>query len=297
MTRPFLGIALGGGGARGAAHIGVLQELDNAGIKADLIAGVSAGAIIGAMYAYSHDASWIEDQFRKVWTSKTFSNTSTKRFLNGRTPRSLAGKITKIFSDHLLAMISLHKRSIIDNQPIRDIITSLIPVSSFDELKIPLKIISTDLDTGADIVYEEGDLFDAIIKSCTIPGVIEPLGSNSENIVDGGIGMPVPIPALKDHCEFTLAIDIGLYKLQKLDSPNVLSMTKRAEVITSNRLKTKLASEADFVIQPDTMGMHWTDFEGSEQLFNNGRSAARDSVSNLEEKIQQKKTLLLRKNS
>ena len=68
MPKPLLGIALGGGGARGAAHVGVLQEFDNAGVDIDMIAGVSAGAVIGALYAYSLDAKWVEDHFRKIWS-------------------------------------------------------------------------------------------------------------------------------------------------------------------------------------------------------------------------------------
>ena len=81
MTMPLLGIALGGGGVRGAAHVGVLQEIDSAGIKIDRIAGVSAGAVIGCLYAYSLDGKWIEDHFRKIWSSQRFSGLTSKTFL------------------------------------------------------------------------------------------------------------------------------------------------------------------------------------------------------------------------
>ena len=80
MTMPLLGIALGGGGVRGAAHVGVLQEIDSAGIKIDRIAGVSAGAVIGCLYAYSLDGKWIEDHFRKIWSSQRFQWPNIENF-------------------------------------------------------------------------------------------------------------------------------------------------------------------------------------------------------------------------
>ena len=82
MTRPLLGIALGGGGVRGAAHVGVLQEIDNAGIKVDRISGVSAGAVIGCLYAYSLDGKWVEDHFREIWSSQSFNGLTSKIFFD-----------------------------------------------------------------------------------------------------------------------------------------------------------------------------------------------------------------------
>ena len=92
MSKPSIGIALGGGGVRGAAHIGVVQELENAKVSIDIIAGVSAGAVVGAMYAYSMDGRWIEEQFRKVMSSKRFDKVTSKKTLEYVRPNSLFGK-------------------------------------------------------------------------------------------------------------------------------------------------------------------------------------------------------------
>jgi len=288
VTRPYLGIALGGGGVRGAAHVGVLQELDSAGVEIDMVAGVSAGAVIGAMYAYSLDGKWVEEHFREAWSSTTFDGATSKRFIDNGSPSSFARGIKKTLTEHVLAIMSLHKSSIIKNDQLREILELLMPVRTFEDMKIPLKIISTDIETGDDIISDEGDLIDALVKSCAIPGIMEPIEEGARMIVDGGVGMPIPVPVLRDLCEVTLAVDIGLYEFEKLERPNARSIKIRSDIITSNRLKARLASDADLVIRPDTMGLHWSRFESGEMLFENGKKAARAKLSKLKAILNEK---------
>ena len=281
MTKPFLGIALGGGGVRGAAHVGVLQELDEAGIAIDMVAGVSAGAVVGAMYAHSLDGKWVEDQFRKVWASARFQDVAAKRFIQSGPSDSWIHKIRKNLTEHVLAIISLHRSSIMTNDGLREILRMLIPTQTFDQMQIPLKIVSTDIETGDDIILDKGDLMDALVKSCAIPGIMEPVEDEGKLIVDGGVGMPIPVPALKEDCQMTLAVDIGLYEFERLDRPNARTIKIRSDIITSNRLKSRLASEADLVIKPDTLGFHWSRFDSGEILFKNGRKAAKETLPRL----------------
>lgn len=281
MTKPFLGIALGGGGVRGAAHVGVLQELDEAGIAIDMVAGVSAGAVVGAMYAHSLDGKWVEDQFRKVWASARFQDVAAKRFIQSGPSDSWIHKIRKNLTEHVLAIMSLHRSSIMTNDGLREILRMLIPTQTFDQMQIPLKIVSTDIETGDDIILDKGDLMDALVKSCAIPGIMEPVEDEGKLIVDGGVGMPIPVPALKEDCQMTLAVDIGLYEFERLDRPNARTIKIRSDIITSNRLKSRLASEADLVIKPDTLGFHWSRFDSGEILFKNGRKAAKETLPRL----------------
>ena len=292
MTQPFLGLALGGGGARGAAHIGVLQQLHRAGIKIDAVAGASAGSLIGAMYAYSLDPFWIEEQFRKNMALNPFTNVASKRFLNGRSPGSVLHKITKKVSDHFQMMMSLNRKSIIKRQLLQDAISFLLPVTTFDDLKIPLKVVSTDLESCEDIIHDRGDLVEALAQSCSIPGFVAPTEQDNRVIVDGGVGMPIPVPVLKEDCVFTVAVDISQYTLEKLGKTNMISITQRAETITSNRLKAKLAQDADFVIQPDTLGIHWSDFGQFDTLLDKGKLAVSGSIQQLKTIINKKQTVL-----
>ena len=168
MTEPFLGLALGGGGARGAAHIGVLQELDKAEIKIDLIAGTSAGSIIGAMYAASNDPFWVESRFRKFMKSDSFEGLKSGRMLDDRNPDSVLDQIAKKVKDHYVVMMGLNRDSIVKKEPLRRAISFLVPVEKFDELKIPMKVLATDLQSCEDLIIESGNLIDALVKSSRI---------------------------------------------------------------------------------------------------------------------------------
>ena len=281
MTMPLLGIALGGGGVRGAAHVGVLQEIDSAGIKIDSIAGVSAGAVIGCLYAYSLDGKWVEDHFRNILSSQSLSGLTSKIFFDNGSTKSFVGGIKRTLTDYVIALISLHRNSLIKNDQLREILELLVPVDNFDQLKIPLKIISTDIASGKDVISEEGNLIDALIKSCSIPGIMEPVIEGERVIVDGGVSMPIPISPLLDSCDVTVAVDIGVYKFNNLKNPNAKSIKTRSDIITSNRLKLKQVSDADLVIRPDTNGLHWSRFDAGEILLENGKIEGRKQMSNL----------------
>ena len=295
MTRPTLGIALGGGGVRGAAHVGVLQEIDNAGIKVDRISGVSAGAVIGCLYAYSLDGKWVEDHFREIWSSQSFNGLTSKIFFDNGSKQSFAGGIKKTLTDHVIALMSLHRSSLIKNDQLRDILKMLIPIQNFDQLKIPLKIISTDIESGEDVISEKGNLIDALLKSCSIPGVMEPIMDDGRVIVDGGVSMPIPIPPLAENCDVTVAVDIGVYKFNKLKNPNAKSIKIRSDIITSNRLKLRLISDADLVIRPDTRGLHWSRFDAGEILLKNGKREGRKQMPFLNDLISKKSGKLANK--
>ena len=295
MTRPTLGIALGGGGVRGAAHVGVLQEIDNAGIKVDRISGVSAGAIIGCLYAYSLDGKWVENHFREIWSSQSFNGLTSKIFFDNGSEKSFSGGIKKTLTDHVIALMSLHRSSLIKNDQLRDILKMLVPIRNFDQLEIPLKIISTDIESGEDVISEKGNLIDALLKSCSIPGVMEPIMDDGRVIVDGGVSMPIPIPPLAENCDVTVAVDIGVYKFDKLKNPNAKSIKIRSDIITSNRLKLRLVSDADVVIRPDTRGLHWSRFDAGEILLKSGKEEGRKQMPFLNDLIRKKSGKLVNK--
>ena len=288
---PVLGIALGGGGARGAAHIGVLQKIKEAGIKVDLVSGVSAGSVIAAMYAFSEDPFWIEDKFRKLWSKSDFISKKKMTSDNDKSI-SFVESFKKKISDHYTAIHNLHKDSLVDTFELEEAIKTLLPINNFSELKIPLKVVATNLNNGEDVVYERGDLIGPLVQSCSIPGIFSPIIERNKVISDGGVGMPIPITVIKDICNFTIVIDIGQYKLNGLDSSNAKSITKRANIITSNRLKSLLSLQADFVIKPDTLGKEWSDFNACEDLLIQGRKSAENIMNELMKSLKKKKSNL-----
>ena len=212
MSFSHLGIALGGGGARGAAHIGVLQALQKYEVKIETISGVSAGSVIGAMYAIDGDANWVESHYKKILHKYISSND----LMNSKNSNS---------------------NSVKRKEFLKKVVSELLPVNTFEELKISLKVCVTDLNSAKNIVYDSGDLIDPLIKSCSIPGVLEPTIEGQRVLVDGGILSPIPVSVLKNCCEFIIAVNISNRQYPMLDSKsNLQDLKQRADLIISNRL-------------------------------------------------------------
>ena len=129
------------------------------------------------------------------------------------------------------------------------------------------------------------------MQSSTIPGFIEPTISNEQMLVDGGVSMPIPVPVLQSMVDITIAVDISRRDLEELKDPNMIDIMKRSETITSLALKTKLASEADILIRPDVLGLHWSEFDQFDQLFENGQKAAQEALDEFNQLIKYRNSL------
>ena len=283
MSHLHLGIALGGGGARGAAHIGVLQGLQKSNLKIDVISGVSAGSVIGAMYAIDGDANWVEIQYRKVLNKYILSSNLIKYTNVDLGSDSSISKIKHFIYKHFLQIIRLYRNSIISKKLLKKIISELLPVKTFEELKIPLKVCVTDLNSAENIIYETGNLVMALVKSCSIPGVIEPTIEGERVLVDGGIIAPIPVSILKNKCNFIIAVNISQNRYSLLSNKSKMYDLKgRADLIISNQLKFIETKGADFVFSPDTMGTHWSSFQKFEDLVKSGKNEAIGKIEQLE---------------
>lgn len=209
LSKLKIGLALGGGGARGAAHIGVLKVLHNNGVIPNLIGGTSAGAIIGAMYAATQDPDWMDKRFKQFLNSKVYAEMGVERLQSDQNPESVIGQATKFVQDKLVFAMALTRSSIIKKERLVKAFDYLIPVKTFEELKIPLSVFATDLQTGETICYDSGDLIDAVTQSGSIPGFVEPTLNNGKILVDAGVSAPLPVRELKGKANFIIGIDIS----------------------------------------------------------------------------------------
>ena len=166
------------------------------------------------------------------------------------------------------------------------------PCDSFEELQIPTKVLATDIQTGNEIVYEEGNLKEAIIQSSSIPGFFEATFSNDKIIVDGGVSAPIPIEILRKYSKKVMAVDITNNELKPLVNPNMVEIMRRADIITSLKLKAKLSKEADILVRPDVSGIHWSDFNNFDKLLDSGRDAMTKVLDNLKASETSKKNKL-----
>ena len=281
MSKPYLGLALGGGGSRGVAHIGALQALHSSGISPDIIAGTSSGSTIGAMYAATLDPFWIENRFRKFMETDLFFKFHSGSLIDGRNEETFLEKVTTKVKQHYMVVLGLNKSFVAKRAVIEKAVNFLIPCDKFSELKIPMEIVAVDIQSGEEIIYHEGDLKESIIQSSSIPGFFEPTLKDKKIIVDGGVASPIPIETLKNKVSTVMAVDITNRELKPLKSPNMIEIMRRSDIITSLKLKAKLSSEADILVKPNVAGIHWSDFENFNKLLYNGKSAMEKILNRL----------------
>ena len=139
MPKPYLGLALGGGGSRGVAHIGALQALHSSGITPDIIAGTSSGSTIGAMYAATLDPFWIENRFRKFMETDLFFKFRSGSLIDGRNEETFLEKVTTKVKQHYMVVLGLNKSFVVKREVIEKAVNFLIPCNDFSELKIPME--------------------------------------------------------------------------------------------------------------------------------------------------------------
>lgn len=292
MARPTIGLALGGGGARGAAHIGALQVLESNQIPIDKIAGTSAGAIIGAMYAGSMDALWVEDRFRQFLKSDLFKDLGTDR-INEQPPTAgtVFGQIAKKLKNQVVLAMSLHRDSIIKRSRLQEAFDYLIPVKTFEALKLPLQVVATDLNTCSHVVYDSGDVVEAVTRSGTIPGFVEPTEANGSLIVDGGASMPLPTGVIRDSVDVLLAVDIRRRGVKPLSEKNIYEIMMRSDMSTYQNLINHCARLADVLISPEVKDHPWSSFDHFDFFFENGTQSGQDALESIHAEISKKKSL------
>ena len=289
MGKQTIGLALGGGGARGGAHIGALQVLHNNNIYPTMIAGTSAGATIGAMYAASLDPDWMKNRFKELISGGKIAALRDMQVAGERESSSIWGQVAQFFKDRIEIVLAMNKLALMDSNNIREIIEFLLPVKTFEELQIPMIITATDVQTGQAVLHDSGDLVEAVVQSSTVPGIFTPAIKDDMYLVDGGAIMPLPVPALKGKVDYILAIDISITELNKLDRYNMYSIITRAETIRGMHYTRTLADLADFVIHPDVGYTHWSRFDLFDQLIDTGRQAAEQQIDLLKIDLSRRK--------
>ena len=292
MSSPRIGLVLGAGGARGLSHIGVLRGLLNAGIHPHIITGASIGAVVGAMYAARQDVDWIEDRFRKLLASEPFRRSGiewVKADAPGAEPAFFQWA-SKLMQNRWILRLSMTALGTAKIERLRRVIEFLVPEERFEDLSLPFACLATNLYTGQPYTFREGDLTEALCATGSIPGYLEPVRKDETLLVDGAVYQPVPIAlARKLGADFTIAVDVSLKIFNPLEERNILSLVGRAAAISSARLASAGLTEADIVLKPDTLNLHWTQFDHLDELVANGELAVSEQITRLKEKLAARK--------
>jgi NTE family protein len=280
-----VGLALGGGGARGLAHIGVLKVLKKENIPIDLIVGTSMGAIIGAVYALKKDMAILEkivEQFSKIGVFNINLSSDEKE-------KEVRPYFIKKMSDFLkkVIIISGAKKNYLNNgEELKKIIYDLVDNKVFADTKIPFAAVAVDLVKGEKVILNRGKLINAILASTAIPGIFPPIILDGKILIDGGIVEVVPIEAARSlGANYIIAVNVSQTLKKRLEFSNAVEILFRSDSITSNELIKLQLSSADLVITPKVGRFHWSNFSKPEKFIREGEIAAQNILSELKKKL------------
>jgi len=288
-----IGLVLGGGGARGLGQIGVLKALKKQSIPVHMVAGTSIGAVIGAMYAATLDPDWIENKFKEFIDSEAYKRIGLHRLIPTSQPNSSIFQTAATYmKNQIIINLANDRLGILKQERLSEIIEYLLPVKTFEELKIPFSCLAVDLNSGEDVVFNSGNLIEAIVASSAIPGYIPPIEKNGMLLTDGAVSCPVPVKTVrKMGADFRISVDVGLNHFEPLKNPNLLQVLGRAEQITSTRLGEVKSEKADITIRPDTMNVFWAEFDKIDQLVKLGAEATEKLFWEIRDNLKKKKSI------
>ena len=287
-ARPRIGLVLSGGGARGAAHIGVLKVLEENHVPVDAIAGTSMGAVVGGLYASGLSAADIERVMTSVDWQDAFRDRPARADLNFRRKLEDQTYLVK-FPLGLKGGEFRLPRGLVQGQKLTQILRGLTlpvaPIANFDDLAIPFRAVATDIVTGDRVVLDHGDLTTAMRASLSAPGVFSPVDSEGRMLVDGGLSSNLPVDVAREMgVDILIVVDCGFPLLErgKLISVATVSNQMLAILIRHNTAEQrKTLKDSDVLIDPALGDFSSLDFSQHAKAMRLGEEAARGQSQRL----------------
>jgi NTE family protein len=257
-SRTGIGLALGGGFARGFAHLGVLQVLEQNQIPISHIAGTSVGSILGAAYASGAPLDRIIETCRAL------------RFRD-------------------IARWRVSRLGLASNHRLASLIERVFDSREFEDLRIPLAVVATDLTSGEPVVFTQGNLVDAIRASCAFPGLFEPVEIGTRCLADGGLVAPVPTHAARElGASVVIGVSVGMQDGHRGAPTNIFQVVSRAVNAAQKHQLEIWERYADLVLRPDVQSLAWDDFDRADEAIAAGAAAARRALPRIEKLLGQK---------
>lgn len=282
VTRPFrFGLALGGGAARGLAHIGVLKALTRAGLRPDLVVGTSAGALVGGAYACFQDMEVVEGRFVEFASGDRFRKSSYGMFRKDQAGRrkTFFQKLSRLVKQGVILGVTATKPSFITAADFEEDLKELLLERNIEDLSLPFAAVATDIVRGREVVLRSGPIHLAVAASCALPGVLPPVAIDGSTLIDGGAVSKVPVGiARKLGADFVLGVDIHADLEDDPSTSRGIDIVSRSHTITSDALRRLMLKEADLVIRPEVGHIHWADFGRYAELIRLGEETAAASV-------------------
>jgi len=249
--KPGIGLALGGGFARGYAHLGVLKVFEEHQIPIACISGSSIGSILGAAYASGTPLGQIIAKSRQI-RFRDFARWRVSRF------------------------------GLASNDRLEQLLQRLFDSRQLEHLKIPVAVVATDLDSGDPVVFKQGSLADAIRASCAFPGLFEPVQIGTRCMADGGLVAPVPTRAARElGAEIVVGVSVGMHDGHRGTPNNIFQVVSRAVSAAQKQQLESWERHADLVLRPAVHSIAWDDFQRIDEAMEAGATVARNALPHL----------------
>lgn len=278
-----VGLALGGGAARGLAHLGVLQVLVREKIPIDILVGTSMGAIIGGAYAADLDVGGLEQRMRDVLSSAEFQKNKLNFLRETKKQRGgLLFSVANLVRKGIFYGVSTLRPSFLSAEEFAGSIEAVIPQVDIEHMPIRFGAVALDIESGQEVVLSSGDLRTAARASSAIPGILPPVKINGRTLIDGGWVDKVPVlPAFKMGADIVIAVDITARLHESREYTRGVDIMVRANAIKDSTFVGYLKRIADVVIEPQTKHIHWADFGAYERCITAGAEAAESAVTSI----------------
>jgi len=284
-SRPSVGLVLSGGGARGAAHVGVLRVLEELQIPIDCIAGTSMGAVVGGFYAAGWSPDDIERELLAIDWAELFRGEAPRRNLSFRRKEDDLRYIdfdAGLREGRIVLPHGAAASSVLDFL-LRSRTLDVAGIHDFDRLAIPFRALAADLATGDEVVLDSGELSRAIRASMSIPGVFPPVEMGERILVDGGVLNNLPVEATRAMgADVIIAVDVGTPLRTKEKLGSMTGIAFQALSLAGQRRVESQKLDADILLDPDLGSVEMMDFPEMAAAMRAGEDAARAAASKLE---------------
>ncbi len=288
QQRPKIGLVLSGGGAKGAAHIGVLKVLEQSRVPIDYIVGTSIGAYVGGLYALGYTPEEIETIMLSTPWDQSYSDFVPREdllFADQALRDQYNISLRLGYSDKRLKAPSGLLLGQTASQLLRGSTDVIAKFDHFDQLTIPFRAVATDLVTSKAIVIEKGSITKAMSASAAVPSILEPVLIDNRLLVDGGISNNMPVDVIKDMgAELVIAVDIGSPLADKEDITNTIDVLNQLSTILTNNTtleQKRNLTASDLYIRPDIDNLSTTDFSIMPQALALGKLAANSQLDKI----------------
>jgi NTE family protein len=286
-------LALGGGGSRGLAHLGVLRALLESGIPISGIAGTSMGSVIGALYSETLDIEIMYERIESYLSSQKFREFESDTLSEQRFEEFWSNLFAR-FKKQVAVNLALQKISLGDAAELHNALDYLIHAKTFEDLQIPFTCVADDLKSGSKVVLKEGNLKPALIASSSVPGYLPPVEYGNYLLCDGMLTSVIPTIEAAELGDFIIAVDVRQDINYTEEFESALDILIRSDLISANFRADILGQKADALICPDVGEYGWNDFSNWRGIIEEGYNATVKAIPGIIKKLREKRTFIYR---